>query len=89
MVDRGKINPDFYSIDINIPIPEVQTFSGKNETKVFTTTVQTCRQCKGTGHLDDEYNNDPCPMCSGSGEIYARITVEWLPNIPVKHNHSK
>lgn len=71
-------------LHINIPIPEFQRFAEKNEVTEMASGGITCRQCNGTGFITSDYSKESCPMCGGSGEVAAKITVEWIPNIPVR-----
>lgn len=71
-------------VDLKISIPKIQTFAGKNEITQKIVYGIKCRQCQGTGFIKEENNNESCSMCGGSGEIAARIFVEWIPGIPIK-----
>lgn len=74
-------------VDLKISIPKIQTFAGKNEVTQKIVYGIKCRQCDGTGFINEGNNKELCPMCGGSGEIAARVFVEWIPGIPIKSDH--
>lgn len=44
-----------------------------------------CGYCKGNGWFRDSYihgedTKTACPMCGGSGEVDAIVTIEWKPS---------
>lgn len=50
--------------------------------EVFVSSGHKCCYCQGNGYFwgrDDvsEAVKEPCPMCGGSGELDAIVTVEW------------
>lgn len=53
--------------------------------EVLASTGHRCNYCHGNGWFwgTDDYGEsikEPCPMCGGSGEVDAVVTVEWKPN---------
>lgn len=53
--------------------------------EVHTSLGHVCEYCHGVGYfasnfplLDDEPS--PCPVCGGSGQVDAIITIEWKPS---------
>lgn len=41
-----------------------------------------CEYCQGNGYFWDEdalrkRYKEPCPVCNGSGELDAKVTIEW------------
>lgn len=70
----------FSRIGVQLEVPKIQTFSGKNEITEKMFDGVHCRQCNGTGFIKRSGYKESCPMCGGSGNLIARITVEWIPD---------
>jgi len=64
------VEPDKYSANI-----ERMTFGNYK-----------CPACGGSGHFveqigRDEYKTTECSFCSGTGNVKAIVTIEWLPDM--------
>lgn len=58
---------------------------GKTASEVFCIPGHVCSYCKGNGWFwtEDERGESVkrnCPVCHGSGELDAVVTVEWKPS---------
>lgn len=48
----------------------------------FCTGAMRCRYCGGRGWFVGERKDsegERCPDCEGSGEVYAMVTIDWMP----------
>ena len=53
--------------------------------ELITSPGHVCGYCHGIGHFEPEWyrpyeESIPCPVCGGSGQVDAIITVEWKPS---------
>ena len=52
----------------------------------YTSVGHNCSYCHGNGYFiptqigHDEYEDNPCPVCGGTGRLKAEITIHWVPD---------
>ena len=67
------------------------SFGGVNKGEVFTSHGHICSYCNGYGHFQptqvghDEYEQNLCPICKGSGKLQVKIVVGWIPEKEIRN----
>lgn len=65
---------------------EPGSFFGSIHDERYTSTGHDCSYCNGRGRFApiqvgrDEYEENPCPVCGGTGRLKAEITIHWAPD---------
>lgn len=65
---------------------EPAQFLGSIHDEHYTSIGYKCSYCNGIGHFQtvqvghNEYKENPCPVCSGTGCIKAEVTIHWVPD---------
>lgn len=61
---------------------EAPTMETPEALEEYFTHRQCCNRCHGSRKINTwngEYEHHPCPVCKGSGELVAHITIKWWP----------
>lgn len=64
---------------------ELKPPNGKQTKEILTSPGHVCGYCKGIGYFRGSYlhsDEDPttCPVCDGTGQVDAIVTIEWKPS---------
>ena len=56
------------------------------KSEILTIEPGDCSYCNGRGYFTpiqvghDEYEDNPCPVCGGTGRLKAEVTIHWAPD---------
>lgn len=65
---------------------EPSRFWGRIHDECYTSGGHDCSYCNGRGYFTpvqvghDEYEDNPCPVCKGTGRLKAEVTIHWAPD---------
>lgn len=81
-----KIRGSRRKVSIELETPNIVRVPCEGVTETLVSPGHVCNYCNGQGEVmreDDEsheWEYKVCPVCKGSGEMDAVITVEWRPS---------
>lgn len=70
------------NVEIITILPPSRLVPGQN-VEIFQGKAVECAYCQGKGFFEsglatrNDPAQDPCPVCHGSGQLQAKVTIEW------------